>query len=76
MKAKVSPLPPLTAEDIRFFCREGYLVKRAALEPEMCSRIRDAMWMQNASRHISREDAGSWLGSPSFSLSRYFCNSP
>ena len=31
----------LTEDEIRFFKREGYLVKKGALDPELCARARE-----------------------------------
>ena len=34
----------LTEEEIRFFKREGYLIKKGVLDPKLCARARNRLW--------------------------------
>ena len=52
--------PPLSADDLSFFVREGYLIKRGVLDPSQCAAARDALWAANASSVLRRDAPGSW----------------
>ncbi|MDE2728364.1 MAG: hypothetical protein OXI19_10080, partial [Gemmatimonadota bacterium] len=51
----------LTDDDIRFFVREGYLVKRGVLDPELMARGRERMW-SNLPPPLEREKPETWIG--------------
>lgn len=51
----------LTDEDILFFAREGYLVKRTVLDPELMSRARERMW-SNLPPPLERGKPETWIG--------------
>ena len=51
----------LTDEDIRFFAREGYLLKRKVLDPGLMSRARERMW-NNLPPPLERGKPESWIG--------------
>ena len=57
-----APLPPLSAEDVEFFVREGYLIKRGALDAAQCAAARDALWAGNTSSFIQRDAPASHVG--------------
>ena len=52
----------LSDEDILFFKREGYLVKRNVLDPELMARARDRLW-DGAPPSMDRYAPG-YLGGP------------
>ena len=58
----MEPLPPLSREEIAHFKREGYLVKRNVLDPELCRRARDALWEKNESAVLRRDDGATHVG--------------
>lgn len=51
----------LSGEDIRFFKREGYLVKRQVLDPDLMARARVRMW-ESAPPRFKQSDPESWVG--------------
>jgi hypothetical protein len=51
----------LTAEEIRFFKREGYLVKRGVLDQELMARARERKWV-GAPERMKRNDPTTWFG--------------
>eukprot|EP01051_Picozoa_sp_SAG22_P013457 SAG22_NODE_1509_length_4263_cov_194.143612_2_plen_180_part_00 len=55
-------LPALTEDEMLFFKREGYLVKRGALPLALCAKARDLLWSENTSQILRRDDASSWVG--------------
>ena len=55
-------LEALTADEIRRFVRDGFLVKRRVLDPALCAAARDRLWAGNNSRHLRRDDPSTWLG--------------
>ena len=48
----------LTPDEIRFFKREGYLIKRGVLDPELMARARERKW-EGAPARMKRDDPGS-----------------
>ena len=52
---------PLTNDEIRFFKREGYLVKRGVLAPELMARARERKWA-GAPARMKRDDPTTWCG--------------
>ena len=61
--AASTPLPPLlSAAELEFFVREGYLIKRGALDAAQCALARDRMWEKNNSSVLQRDDPSSWFG--------------
>ncbi len=51
----------LSTEDIRIFKREGYLVKRGILNPELMAQARDSLW-EAAPPELDRNDPDTWIG--------------
>ncbi len=51
----------LSADDIRFFKRKGYLIKRGVLDHDLMARARDALW-EAASPPLDRNDPDTWVG--------------
>jgi hypothetical protein len=47
--ATTSLPPPLSAEEVAFFVKEGWLLKRGVLDPAQCAAARDALWSANTS---------------------------
>ena len=58
----MAELPPLTAQDLVDFVRQGYIIKRGALDKQGCAAARDAFWASNRSAKVRRNDRGSWVG--------------
>ena len=54
-------MSPLTADEIRFFKREGYLIKRGVLDPEPMARARERKWA-GAPTRMKRDDPNTWFG--------------
>ena len=54
-------LPPLSAEEVKFFVREGWLLKRGVLDPAQCAAARDALWAGNTSSTLRRDRPETWL---------------
>ena len=54
-------LPALSAAELSFFRREGYLIKPAVLLPELCAQVRDRLWQENKTRKLQRNDPQSWV---------------
>ena len=51
----------LNRDEIRFFKREGYLIKRGVLDPELLARARERKW-EGAPARMKRNDPGTWFG--------------
>jgi Phytanoyl-CoA dioxygenase (PhyH) len=51
----------LTPEEIERFCRDGYLVKRDILDPELAARALDYIWDRTPAS-FDRNDWRSWTG--------------
>ena len=51
----------LSTKDIRIFKREGYLVKRGILNPELMAQARDSLW-EAAPPELDRNDPDTWIG--------------
>ena len=56
-----NPMVTLSPEDIAFFKREGYLVKREVLDPGLMARATDRMW-EAAPAGIDRNAPETWVG--------------
>jgi hypothetical protein len=54
-------MPHLTPDEISFFKREGYLIKRGAMDPELTARTQDRLWAGIPPR-FRRDDAETWTG--------------
>ena len=48
-------------DEIRFFKREGYLIKRRVLDPELMARARERKW-EGAPARMQRDDPTTWFG--------------
>ena len=51
----------LTEDDIRFFKREGYLIKRGVMDPVKCARARERLW-DDPPPSMRKDDPESWVG--------------
>ena len=51
----------LSDDEIRFFAREGYIIKRGVLDPHLMERARERLW-QGAPPCLVRDDPDSWVG--------------
>lgn len=51
----------LSGEDISFFKREGYLIKRGVLDPDLMARARERKW-KGAPPRMKRNDPTTWFG--------------
>ena len=51
----------LTTEEIQAFKRQGYLIKRGILDPELMARARERKWA-GAPPRMKKEDPMTWLG--------------
>ena len=51
----------LTNEEIQAFKRQGFLIKRGILDPELMARAREAKWA-GAPPRLKKEDPTTWLG--------------
>ena len=60
--AAVAAPPPLTADQIAFFKREGYLILRGVLPEAKCAALRDRVWAECAPHAIRRDDPASHVG--------------
>ena len=52
---------PLTIEEMRFFKRNGYLIKRGVLDAELMERARARLW-DGAPPGRKRDDPTTWVG--------------
>ena len=52
----------LTTEQLRFFKREGYLILRGVMDPELMARARERLW-DDPPASLKREDPATWVGS-------------
>ena len=51
----------LTRDEMRFFKREGYLIKRGVMDPELTARARDRLW-DDPPASMRRDDPSTWVG--------------
>lgn len=51
----------LTTDELRFFKRNGYLIKRNILNPELTERARARLW-DGAPKGRTRDDPSTWVG--------------
>ena len=51
----------LTEEEIRFFKREGYLIKKGVLDPKLCARARNRLW-DDPPPSLNKDDPDTWVG--------------
>ena len=51
----------LTDDDIRFFVREGYLIKQNVMDPDLMARGRERMW-SNLPPPLERGKPETWIG--------------
>jgi len=51
----------LTPEEICFFKREGYLVKRGVMDPDLMAQARAFLW-EGAPPRMRRDDPNTWVG--------------
>ena len=51
----------LTEADIQFFKREGYLIKRGILDPDLCARARERLW-DDPPPSLKKDDPETWIG--------------
>lgn len=55
-------LPALSAADIAEFKRDGFLIKRGVLSPELLAAARDRLWASNTSATLRRDEPSTWRG--------------
>lgn len=53
-------LAPLGAEEIQHFVKNGFVVRRKVLDPELCAAARDRLWAGNTSPHLRRDAPETW----------------
>lgn len=53
----------LSTEELSFFKRFGYLIKRRAVAAQQCTQILDRMW-ESAPAHLRRDDPFTWTPVP------------
>ena len=62
----MEPLAALTPEECAIFKRDGVLIKRGVLDPDLCRRAIDLLWQHNAdhhpSTHLVRDDPSTHVG--------------
>ncbi len=51
----------LSPEEITFFKREGYLIKKGVLDPDLMARARERKWV-GAPDRMKRDDPSTWFG--------------
>lgn len=51
----------LSDEEMLFFKREGYLIKRGVLQPDLMARARDRLW-DGAPPSLKRDEPDTWVG--------------
>lgn len=51
----------LTEDELCFFKREGYLVKKGVLDPELCARARERLW-DDPPPSMKQDDPSTWVG--------------
>jgi hypothetical protein len=54
-------MAPLSREEIRFFKREGYLIKRDVLDRDLLKRARERLW-DGAPPSFHRDQPSTWVG--------------
>ena len=54
-------LENLSEEEIQFFIKNGFLVKRNILDPELCAVARDRLWAGNTSEYLKRDAPETWV---------------
>ena len=51
----------LSPEEINFFKREGYLIKKGVLDPDLMARARECKWA-GAPDRMKPDDPTTWIG--------------
>jgi hypothetical protein len=51
----------LSEQEIAFFAENGYLIKRAVLDPDLMAQARDRLWA-DAPPELKRDDPATWVG--------------
>ena len=51
----------LTTDELRFFKRNGYLIKRKVMDPELMARARQRLW-DDPPPSLKQDDPSSWVG--------------
>jgi hypothetical protein len=51
----------LSTDELRFFKREGYLIKRGVMDPELTARARKRLW-DGAPPRLKRNTPDTWIG--------------
>ena len=54
-------LENLSEEEIQFFIKNGFLIKRNILDPELCAVARDRLWAGNTSEFLKRDEPETWI---------------
>jgi hypothetical protein len=58
---EISAVMKLTTDDLAFFKRNGYLIKRGVLDPALMARARERLW-DGAPPSLRREEPATWVG--------------
>lgn len=64
---------PLSVAEMATFKRDGYLLRRGVLDPELCRRCQDRLWDLNGSSVVRRNEPSTWVGPLP---ERDFCEEP
>ena len=58
----IKSIEPLTTDQINQFKRDGFLVLKGVLDPELCRQARDEMWevIQAHLPRMKRDDPSTW----------------
>ena len=52
----------LTTEELRFFKRCGYLIKRQVMDPKLMAQARERLWDDEPPPSLQRDDPRTWVG--------------
>ena len=52
----------LTTEELRFFKRCGYLIKRQVMDPKLMALARERLWDDEPPPSLQRDDPQTWVG--------------
>ena len=55
-------MEPLSKTELAHFKREGYVIRRGALQPELLAAARDRLWASNTSATLRRGEPASYVG--------------
>ena len=61
-QAPAGIMEPLSRAELAHFKREGYVIRRGALQPELLAAARDRLWASNTSATLRRGEPASYVG--------------